>query len=242
MALSFIGDAPAYVIAASPRTGSSWLCGLLSSLGNAGFPVEYAREVDERVWRDMYRLTSHAAYFWSLPARSSTSNGVFGLKLLWVQFTPLIADIRRYTSSRAQNAKQVLSEWMGEPLYFWLRRRDRVRQAVSFARAMQTDRWASPQLGNAVSPEYCYQEIEKAFARVSREDEGWATYFGANTVPMKEFWYEDLAKDPRAVLEEVTDALGLQKVETWDSPLQPQADALNEEWVRAFNRDSLSDL
>src|SRR4051794_38103313 len=109
---SFTGDAPAYVIAASPRTGSSWLCELLSSIGTAGFPVEYARESDERVWRDIYRLPSHVAYFWSLPARSSTDNGVFGLKLLWAQLMPLAADIRRYTGIRAETAHWALYEWM----------------------------------------------------------------------------------------------------------------------------------
>jgi len=42
--LSSTGEAPVYVLAASPRTGSSWLCGMLSSVGTAGYPVEYARE------------------------------------------------------------------------------------------------------------------------------------------------------------------------------------------------------
>jgi len=234
--LYFTGEAPAYVIAASPRTGSSWLCELLSSLGTAGLPVEYAREIDERVWRHVYRLPSHVAYFWSLPARSSTENGVFGLKLLWAQLTPLATDIRRYTGIRADTTYRALSEWMGRPQYFWLRRRDRIRQAVSFARAMQTDRWASPQRGNGADPVYHRDSVERALARVSIEDEGWAAYFRAGVAPVKEVWYEDLVKDPGAVLEFIASSLGLQKPAIWGSSLQRQADALNDNWVSAFRQ------
>jgi trehalose 2-sulfotransferase len=234
--LSSTGEAPTYLIAASPRTGSSWLCGLLSSLGTAGFPVEYAREIDARVWREVYGLPSHVAYFWSLPGRSSTSNGVFGLKLMWAQLTPLAYDIRRYTTIRAQTAGGALSEWMGEPHYFWLRRHDRLRQAVSFARAEQTDRWASPQRGNGKTPSYHREDIERALARISREDEGWLEYFRATDVPFTELWYEDLASDPGGVLELITGTLGLPKPRLWDCPLQPQTDALNDEWVSMFSR------
>jgi LPS sulfotransferase NodH len=235
--LFFTGEAPAYVIAATPRTGSSWLCGLLCSLGYTGFPVEYAREIDEQVWRGAYGLPSHAAYFWSLPARSSTPNGIFGLKVLWMHLLPLVHDIHRYTACRGPSEKLTIDYWMGHPTYFWLRRRDRLRQAVSLKRAEQTDRWASTQVGNGLSPLYSRAGIERALARIAREEAGWAAYFDASAAPVTELWYEDLAAEPGAVLELITDTLGLPKPAGWRSLLERQADRLNDTWVDEFERD-----
>jgi LPS sulfotransferase NodH len=207
---------------------------MLSSLRTAGYPVEYARKADETIWRIGHGLHSHLAYFWSLPSLCSTRNGVFGLKLLWCQLGSLVADIRCYTHVRAAGPREALAEWMGDPLYFWLRRRDRLRQAVSYARALQTDSWASPNSGNGATPTYSRPDIESALTRVSIEDEGWERYFDRGDIPKQVIWYEDLADDPGAVLTAITTALGLPAPERWRSTLNPQADALNDEWVERF--------
>jgi LPS sulfotransferase NodH len=206
---------------------------LLSSLGDAGFPVEYAREVDRHVWRDTYRMSSHVAYFWSLPSRSSTSNGIFGLKLLWSQLPSLVADIRRYTGFKGRSARDTLARWMDDPHYFWLRRSDQLRQAVSYARASQTDQWTSLDPENAC-PTYRREDIERALRRITWEDKSWSKYFDTCDVPVTELWYEDLARDPEPVLVRIAAILGVRRPNHWDSPLRPQADALSDAWVMSY--------
>ena len=236
---SFIGEAPsAYMVAASPRTGSSWLCDLLTSLGNAGRPVEYAREIDEKMWRAACGFDSHVAYFWSLPAWCSTPNGVLGIKLLWSQFAPLLTDIRRYTIIREETPDQALASWLGDSFYIWIRRRDRVRQAVSFARAFQTNRWASTEAGNGNTPVYCREDIERSMARVVAEDEGWAQYFARYNIQPMVVWYEDLTEDTEEILKRITGRLGLEYSRSWRSRLERQSDSLTDEWVMKFAESS----
>ncbi len=210
----------------------------MSSLGTAGYPVEYAREIDEGVWRDKYRLDSHLAYFWSLPSRSSTPNGLFGLKLLWSQLDFLVRDIGRYTAIRTASPWGAVAAWMGDPIYFWLRRRDRLRQAVSYARALQTNRWASPDAGNGATPVYSRGDIELALRRVSQEEEGWEGYFVRGNALMEKVWYEDLAANPLRVVGALTGALGVPRPRVLASPLRRQADSLNDDWVERFSREN----
>lgn len=226
--------ASAYVIAASPRTGSSWLCTLLASSHVAGKPTEYAREGDEHMWRRAGPFESHLAYFLCVPALCSTANGVLGLKLIWNQVSPLVADIRRYTAIREQ-PPGALAAWLGDPLcYFWLRRRDRIRQAVSFARALQTNRWASTQPGNGARPVYRRDDIEGALARVSAGDEGWSRYFETFELQPHVIWYEDLVEDTAKSLDLVLTTLGLPSSPSWSSCLESQTDTLTEDWVARF--------
>jgi LPS sulfotransferase NodH len=110
---------------------------------------------------------------------------------------------------------------------------------VSLKRAEQTDRWASTQAGNGFSPFYSRAGIERALARIAREDAGWTAYFDASAASVTELWYEDLAADPGAVLEFITDTLGLPKPAGWRSLMERQADRLNDEWVDEFERDLL---
>lgn len=177
---------------------------------------------------------SHVAYFWCLPAICSTPNGVLGLKLLWAQMSPLIRDIRRYTAIRSQPPPRTVAAWWGDPIYFWLRRRDRIRQAVSFARALQTDKWASTEPGNGVLPAYRRDDIEKALGRVSAEDDAWAGFFERFRLEPSVIWYEDLAANTGAIIDEITSVLKLRPSRDWRSSLKGQSDALNDDWVSMF--------
>jgi trehalose 2-sulfotransferase len=49
--------ADAYLICATPRTGSSLLCGLLESAGVAGHPESYFRQPDEQSWAERWGIT-----------------------------------------------------------------------------------------------------------------------------------------------------------------------------------------
>src|SRR5580704_10381315 len=49
-------EVQSYLICATPRTGSSLLCGLLQSTGVAGRPESYFRQPDERSWASQWGL------------------------------------------------------------------------------------------------------------------------------------------------------------------------------------------
>jgi LPS sulfotransferase NodH len=49
-----------YLICATPRTGSSLLCGLLESTGVAGHPESYFRQPDEQAWAAQWGIASQS--------------------------------------------------------------------------------------------------------------------------------------------------------------------------------------
>lgn len=85
-----MADPFSYLLCGTPRTGSTLLCGLLTSTGVAGRPESYFRKPDERAWARRlgvpvagdgsfdYRLFVRAAR-----SAGSTPNGVFAARVMW---------------------------------------------------------------------------------------------------------------------------------------------------------------
>jgi LPS sulfotransferase NodH len=82
--------ADSYLICATPRTGSSLLCGLLESTGVAGRPESYFRQPDEQAWAARWGIPtspdgtfSYADYVRAATTTGKTGNGVFPGLVNW---------------------------------------------------------------------------------------------------------------------------------------------------------------
>jgi trehalose 2-sulfotransferase len=82
-----------YVIAATPRSGSTLLCDLLSATGVAGEPQSYYRREDIEDYVRTWGLSSpdaigdeafERAYLEAVRRAGAGETGVFGLRLMWV--------------------------------------------------------------------------------------------------------------------------------------------------------------
>lgn len=118
----------AYAIITTPRTGSSYLCQLLESTQLAGFPREHLRHPTETLTLecgfDYVRLLRH------LMATQTTSNGVFGTKLI----SHFLRDhLRAHTSE--------MKELLAGLHFIRLKRHDTAAQAVSIYLARHTNVW-----------------------------------------------------------------------------------------------------
>lgn len=88
-------DVTSYLICATPRSGSTLLCGLLRSTGVATRPESYFRREDLRDYADRWRipLAGHGAldatYVRAAVAAGSTPNTVFGARIMWGTMTEL---------------------------------------------------------------------------------------------------------------------------------------------------------
>jgi LPS sulfotransferase NodH len=79
-----------YLICATPRTGSTLLCGLLDSTGVAGHPESYFRREGEQEWAARWGIASpsdgtfsYADYLQAAIRTGSTANGVFAARIMW---------------------------------------------------------------------------------------------------------------------------------------------------------------
>jgi LPS sulfotransferase NodH len=126
--------------------------------------------------------------------------------------------------------------------YIWLRRRDFVRQGVSWWRAAHTNQYAvTDQDAVAAIPAYDFEEVGRLVAYAEACDDGWGRWFARHAIEPLVFFYEDIVEDLAAA---VVDVLRFLAVECSAElpPIRPrmhrQADDASERIVRRFLADA----
>jgi len=173
----------------------------------------------------------------------STANGVFGAKLMFNQLPELQALAGGLDEYAGLDVAALLGALFGEPAYVWVSRRDKVRQAVSMWRALQSRRWRSEASGRTDPGRdavYRYEGIDHLVRRFEAEDRAWSEFFAARSAPPLRISYEDdLVGDRDGAVARVLEHIGVAMPTGWRAPepLARQADARTEEWVAAYHRD-----
>ncbi|MEY2460445.1 MAG: trehalose 2-sulfotransferase, partial [Acidimicrobiaceae bacterium] len=145
--------AKAYLICANQRSGSTLLCRALSDTGVAGNPMEYfltggpddfplgwtfweqgalAKERGVRTREEFLQLVYEVG---------STDNGIFGAKLMWNNVRWVLVKFNEMARFSGMTRVEVFAAAFPDLHVIHLTRRDRVRQAVSWARAAQDGVW-----------------------------------------------------------------------------------------------------
>jgi trehalose 2-sulfotransferase len=113
-----------------------------------------------------------------------------------------------------------------------------VAQAVSWAKAAQTGRWAAFQPVQA-EPAFDFDQIDGLYHLARVHDGAWARWFAAHDIDPLRVVYEELAADPVGVVAGVIARLGLEP-SPMEGPapmeLSRQADAVNLDWAARYRR------
>ncbi|MFK7741474.1 MAG: Stf0 family sulfotransferase [Planctomycetota bacterium] len=237
-----------YLVCTTQRSGSNLLCQLLRDSGIAGFPEEYfAERFFDGYARKLFELDGFpdrfGDYLACVLARRSP-NGAFGSVMMWSYLDEICGRIRSDDRmSRAASSHDVLVETFGAPRYIWLRRRNKVRQAISMVRAEISDQWVSRDRERRPTPRelprdrFDYDRIAGVAKHFEQSDAGWQRFFEAAGVEPIAFDYEDFAADTASAVPAVIEALGLavpKDIAVAPPKLQRQADQLSEEWYERF--------
>jgi LPS sulfotransferase NodH len=183
---------------------------------------------------------AHLERTWRL---GTTPNGVFASKLMWHQIDEmrtLLATLPEYGELVGTSPYEFLCRVFGDPAFVLISRRDKVRQAVSMWRALQTRSWrhgGNPRTGPL---HYSFEGVDHLVRALTRQDEAWRTFFTAHGIDALQISYEDdLERDRRATVSAVLEHIGVDLPEQWQpaDPIGRQADELSEEWVRAYHRE-----
>ena len=205
------------IICCSPRTGSSLLSYALEDSGQAGCPIEYFSPMGEASSAGKWGLPAHYSlgnYLRSIAAETMTDNGAIATKLFIPHLTHLLYRARaEFTPGLSEN--EVMEECFPHPRYVYLRRNDRVRQAISFMRAMNTKEFERTQADANSRPGAAadfdpdparIRSYVEAFAKQERE---WQDFFERNQITADEVEYEDLANDYQGTVLRVLDSFGI---------------------------------
>lgn len=220
---AFDGPRTVYAIAAVPRSGTTLLCKALRSTGVAGAPLEY---FNERLMTDYFRrwgpLTVKQLRDRLLQARTSP-NGYFGFSVQWDQF------MRHFARNNCPDFRHMLVP----SKVIFVNRVDKVRQAVSWARAAQTDQWASDMVA-VREPRYSSRLIFECIGKLVQIEQLWRQYFRVKRMTPLEVNYEMLVKDFDGTFRSVTNFLGVKIDSVPEPPIERLYDKISEEWVQRF--------
>jgi LPS sulfotransferase NodH len=173
---------------------------------------------------------SHPDYIARLLERRTSKNGVFGIKEHFHHFE---AFLKGYPE---------LLDVLAPVTYIYISRRDKVAQAVSMAKALQTNWWSSRMEEGPKPPlQYDRELIEKCLKEVALQDAGWLKWFEAQAIAPFELTYEDLIADTDGAVGSIVELLGVEndeRVAVTVPPAKKQSDETNQEWIERFERET----
>jgi trehalose 2-sulfotransferase len=214
-----------YAICTAPRSGSNLLCQWLTGTDLLGRPLEYFNGGSRRILNDPGYPDDCAAQIDWIQARTRTPNGVYGVKLF--------SDNRQLVApTGAQPALPV-------DVYVYLERADRLAQAISWVRAMQTQQYRSTQPARG-SLRYDGAAIHERLLALEAEHRNWTEFFRQHAIDPVRIAYEDALRDPQAAVDRIAARFALDqrpRVDPAAVDLQVQRDATSAEWRECYLRE-----
>jgi LPS sulfotransferase NodH len=176
----------------------------------------------------------------------TTPNGVFGAKLMWSYFNDFMALMRGVPRLGGMGDGSLLNASFPGLRYVFVSRSDKVRQAVSMWRALQTWVWRQEEGAPVEEPPperravYSYDAIDHLLEQLRRQEDAWRGFFFRIGQQPLALYYEEIARDLQGAVARVLDDLQIEHVsEPADGPrrMGRQADELSESWVQSYLED-----
>jgi LPS sulfotransferase NodH len=260
-----------YFVCSTQRSGSTLLCELLRGTDVAGVPDEYferlrgtglARQprqyfedpsVKDIAERLAPTLPGHPEqpgefepWFRYVLHRGSTLNGVFGAKMMGNYLDDFRARMMELPDLDGHSFNERLDAVFPKLKIIFMRRRDKVAQAVSLWKAIQTQQWrtesetdAEDEGDDTSGAEYDYRAIEYLLNELHRWDARWEDWFHATGREPIRVFYDEFTVSRAATIGRLLDALDIDPPAPKDKkPMQRQADDRSRDWVARFRAES----
>lgn len=218
-----------YLVATLPRSASWLLSSMLDATGRAGHPGECFH----------WDLLAHAPecgareHVRNAAGRCTTDNGIFGAKVHWSQFAAVAG---LFDAGDPGALLRILREELPRLRFVWLTRRDKLRQAISYYRAIHTGVWwcfdDDVSRSEPPPPQFDIDTIDRLERQLVRHETRWQAFFEHFDIEPFLVLSEDLAAHPREVVLEIARALEL-PIDTQSigmPALRRQSDELSDEW------------
>jgi len=226
-----------YLLATVPRAGSTHFSHVLWATGCLGAPLEYLNFEPAGPYGFASASSAAQLDLWrSVLRRRSSPNGVFGLKAFPMQLQalerdnpPLLQEVLAATLPRDRPRRIV-----------YLRRRDIVAQAVSYARASMSGIWRKEQEGaGPEAPDYSQEQLESAERGILFQQNVWERMFNDLRIEPLAMWHENILANPSAAARQVADYVGvpLDAAAAVSIPeIQKQASGDAQAWIERYAR------
>jgi LPS sulfotransferase NodH len=170
----------------------------------------------------------------------TTANGVFGAKLMWGHVDDFTTFAHRLPAFAGLPLDELLPAVFPRPRYIWVTRRDKVRQAVSLWKAIQTEAWRDDDSPAEHEPEYHEEALDHLVKMLADHDTQWEAFWGRTGIDPLVISYEDDLSEagPERAVRRVLRHLDLPVPPSWSAPrsMRRQADERSERWVDQYRQ------
>lgn len=234
------------LICTQPRSGSTLLGEALYFAGGLGCPLEYLHPGFRPRFEAEWNVRETDAYIRETWRRRTEPNGTLAIKLMWHEVHALAVErgLAEFETAPPEavppeayrRLAELIADALPQPVWIYLYRRDRLRQAVSALVADQTGQWRAivgSEMPRQCEPEYDAAAIGRMIAFVDHCNRHWCNLLAALEVPHISLAYEDLVREYGGSVSNLLAALG--------SPGSPppirmrrQADGVSEAFVLRY--------
>lgn len=206
-------------------------------------------------------LWSRAAYDryleWAFET-GTTDNGVFGAKLMWGYFGEFVSLLRNIPRYRDVPLAELLPTVFPDLTFVRVVRANKVRQAVSLWKAVQTATWredqVSAELGSIEEDggsqpyrsfieehrpqlRFHYRAIDHLLDQLLREEAAWDAFFEHAGIEPILVLYENFAADYETSTLHLLERLGISCPDgfEFEPRMKRQSDRINDDWTRRYS-------
>jgi trehalose 2-sulfotransferase len=251
----------AYLVCATPRSGSTLLCEMLRETGRAGQPLEHFEILrhsslprQPREYFEDFQLPrilellapvhdgtpsreSPEAWWTRILEEGRSANGVWGAKIMWGHVDDFVSRARDLPGLADADLDAVLHELLDDPSAVFVTRSDKVSQAVSLWRALQTQSWRAGEPHSAESVVYDVEGIDHLVAQLEDDERAWTEWFESTGRQPIHITYDELDAAPGETVATVLRGLGLPETGVTVPRLSRQRDELSAEWVERYQQE-----
>lgn len=268
-----------YLICATPRSGSTLLCEALTNTGLAGRPEEYFESLKEtgRPRRPLEYFTGvedaeivmllggsegppptysadtddYGEYLARTIEQATTPNGVFGAKVMWGYLDDFVSNLRTVPQYHDQSVPQLFATIFPNLHYITVIRRDKVRQAVSLWKAIQTQAWKLDE-DEHPGEKHHHRPLTFSFAAIGHlkrqleaQEAAWQVFFARNNIAPFTVIYEDFVSTYEETALQILRYLDIaipNRPLSGARRMKQQADALSEQWIQRYHDEAEREL
>lgn len=215
---------------------------MLESTGVAGIPNEWLNTSQNLL--EEYEVTSPLALQRKLWKLGTTPNGVFGLKLsMHEPHNSQVLELFHQLPNAPSSSKPRTHVWEAifpNCRHLFMTRRNKIRLAVSWWKAIKTDEWHRHS-GTAVDAKkmndgYSFDAIKHLLVEVNMREAAIQEFFTEGNIVPLTIVYEDFISDYKGTLKNIFHFLKLPATHLPEivPPYEKLADKISEDWVQRF--------
>jgi LPS sulfotransferase NodH len=198
---------------------------------------------DEDSDYDSRKYEHYADYLAWTFQQATTPNGVFGAKLMWGYFNGFVNHLRGLPGCAELSNAALLPSVFPNLHFVWVTRNDKLRQAVSLWKALQTWTWRRDEShGEIVQGDlrYSFDALQRLIATINADERAWLDYFGECGIDPYVVVYEEFARNFEGVAFDIVDFLRIDRpgdLHVLPPAMTRQADEISEEWIARYSAD-----